>query len=92
MIILCGRRRLVSDKFGWTIQIKKVGEAGKRKGKTRWEPDRPAYPRNLAQGLEMIHEREVKDMGEISVTELTDALKAAYVTVKEYAKKAREVA
>ena len=90
MIIDCGNRRLVSDRYGWTIQIKKVRESGNNIGEERWEPDRPAYPCSLARALEMITEREMQESGDIGLTDVTAALNTAYKSIHDYMKKVRE--
>ena len=88
MIIECGKRRLVSERFCWKIEILHTS----KKGKKSWKEDRPAYPATLAQALEMVYEREIRDMGDMACTDVVDACKSAYHAVRQYAQLARESA
>jgi len=87
MIILCGKRRLVSYVYGWRIEIQHAGKKG-----IRWKEDAPAYPATLAQACEMVLERELTDGPDITIAELPEALKNAAHTVREYLKLARQAA
>jgi hypothetical protein len=90
MIINCGRRRIVSDRYGFTIEIKTVIQSGKREGQEEWKPDRPAYPATLPRALEVVYERTLADQtDEIDVTELCAACLRAVQCVHEYAREAR---
>ena len=89
MIISCGPRRLVSDRFGWKIEIQHIPAKGTKAGQIEWKEDRPAYPATLSQALEMVCERELQDQGDMAVTDLADALKRAAHNVREYMMKAR---
>jgi len=88
MNIACGKRRLVSYRYGWKIEIEKTSG----KGKKHWTEDSPAYPANLAQALEMVAERELTDGPDTDINGLVDALKQASHAVRVYAKQAREAA
>jgi len=92
MIILCGNRRLTSDKYQWRIEKKHVaaelnpitGKKNKNPGEIYWNLEQPAYPMTLALGLEMVYDRLLKDGGEIDVSELAGHCKDAAATVTKY--------
>ena len=85
MIILCGRRRIISDHYGWQIQIERIhGEKSKTPGVKEWVEDRPAWPASLSQAFRMVYERELKDSPDITIAELPNALQAAADTVQGY--------
>lgn len=91
MIINCGNRRLVSDKYQWVIQKRhiapKIGVTGKpckNPGKITWRPEQPAYPSNLANALEEVYIRLLKDEGEIDIQELVVYCKKAAKTIRRY--------
>lgn len=89
MIINCGNRRIVSYKYGWKIEIQK---RHKETRKLYWDEDRPAYPATLAQALEMVFERMVKEEGEIAPSELLRTLRDASGQVRHYMELARQAA
>lgn len=91
MIIECGDRRLVSDRFGWTIEKKTIVQDGKNAGKVRWREDRPAYPASLPQACEMLYERVLKEGGTVTPPEFLDALSHAYQSVSKYFTKMRDI-
>ena len=89
MIINCGKRRIVSYTYGWKIEIEKTKE---KSGERYWSEDRPAWPASLAQALEMVCERELKDSPDITIHQLPDALRTAYSAVHKYMEQARRAA
>jgi len=90
MIINCGKRRLVSDRFGWKIEIQHVyGKDSKKAGETYWTEDRPAYPANLPQACEMLCERIAKESEGDTPDGLVKALKDAAIEVKQYMETAK---
>ena len=89
MIIDCGRRRLVSERYGWKIEIQHLN---KKTGVLDWREDRPAYPSSLAQALEMLCERVLTDGPDLTITELPEALKTAAREVRRYMELARAAA
>lgn len=93
MIISCGKRRIVSYTYGWKIEIERVkGNDATKPGEKYWAEDSPAYPANLAQACEMVFERELKDMPDVDITHLPEALKTAAATVRKYMQCARQAA
>jgi hypothetical protein len=89
MIIDCGKRRLVSDRWGWKIEIRHINQ---KTGATEWREDRPAYPSSLAQALEALCERILTDGPDLTITQLPDALKTAAREVRHYMELARAAA
>ena len=85
-IINCGKRRLVSYRYGWKIEISKTHLETDKK---YWAEDSPAFPATLAQGLEMICERELKETPMMTPESLPDALKRAVAEVRKYMLEAR---
>lgn len=93
MIIECGKRRLVSDRFGWKIEIQKVfTEKSKNHGQSYWDEDAPAYPATLAQACEMLAERILKESGTTTPNKLVNELRAATHAVHKYMEIARNSA
>jgi len=92
MIITCGNRRLVSDRYGWTLQIHREGVSGKHAGKLVWVDDRPAHPASLTHGLQIIAERLLTDGPDVDITELADALRAALATLLDTTYSVEELA
>jgi hypothetical protein len=93
MIINCGKRRLVSYEYGWRIEIEKTkSEKSALAGQKYWAEDSPAYPATLAQACEMVWERELKEMPDVDITHLPEALKTAAATVRKYMQCARQAA
>lgn len=92
MIIMCGKRRLVSYRYGWLIEIQQEVQSGENKGQIAWREDRPAYPASLTDALETLCERELVDGGDITLDQLPEALKQASSTVRKYMTLARAAA
>jgi len=93
MIINCGNRRLVSDRFGWKIEIQHTyGKDSKKAGETYWTEDRPAYPANLPQACEMLCERIAKESDDDTPDGLVEAMKNAAAEVRQYMEMARNCA
>jgi hypothetical protein len=85
MIILCGDYRIKSDKYNWIIEKKHTtGEDSKTPGKDIWVADQPAYPGRLSQAFEYIFDRMIKDLGEMDVTDVSQACKQAAEQVAKY--------
>jgi len=84
MIILCGNRRIVTDRYGYAIQVRHVYEKGKKAGQEYWNEDRPAYPATLAQAFQMVFLRELQDGEDIKVEDLPVALHEAADRVNSY--------
>lgn len=89
MIIECGKRRLVSYRYGWMIQIK---HQNKKSGALEWQEDRPAYPSSLAAALETLLERILTDGPDLTPGQLPDALREAGREVRRYLAEARAAA
>lgn len=89
MIIPCGKRRLVSYRYGWMIQIQRHN---KITDEMEWREDRPAYPANLAQACEMLCERVLTDADTCEPDDLVDALRNAARDVKACFAEARAAA
>jgi len=87
--INCGKRRLVSYRYGWKIEAEKTKE---KTGEKYWDEDRPAYPATLAQGFEMICERELQEHPTLTPEQLPVALRDAAGLVRKYWDEARRVA
>lgn len=92
MIIDCGNRRLVSDRYGWMIQIKRTIKKGERAGETEWREDRPAYPATLSQGCQMLAERILKESDTVTPDGMVEALQNAVHQVNRYMEMARRAA
>lgn len=88
MIIDCGNRRLVSNRFGWKIEIL----AETKKGEKVWREDRPAYPASLAAACETLCERILTDGGDCTIAELPERLILAASAVRRYMECARKAA
>jgi len=89
MIIDCGKRRLVSYRYGWMIQIRRKH---KKTGEIRWREDPPAYPASLSQACQMMAERIFSDGDDITPDQIPAALKAAVHKVHLYMEQARKLA
>ena len=89
VIIDCGKRRLVSNRYGWKIEIQHFN---KETGLAEWKEDRPAWPASLAKACEALCERELSDTGDITLDQLPDALKHAAHEVRRYMAIARRAA
>ena len=92
MKIDCGNRRIVSDRYGFKIELKHVPETGKSAGIISWVEDRPAYPATLADAFEEILLRELRDQGDMALSEVPDALREAYEAVIQYSDRVRDAA
>jgi hypothetical protein len=93
MIIQCGKnRRIKSYTYGWKIERLVVAESGKNIGQQRWDEDSPAYPSSLANALEAVLDRTLKESPDCDVSDLPEALKVAYHELRSYMVKAREAA
>ena len=77
MIISIGDRRMVSDRFGWKIEIRHVPTKGAHAGEDVWMEDRPAYPATLPRGLEMVLERMIKDAPDTAGGMLIETIRSA---------------
>jgi len=84
MIVNCGKRRLISYRYGWQIQREYLVNKKDGTEKLEWREDRPAWPPNLAQGFAMIAERELKDMGEMDITDIPIACQLATEKIHKY--------
>ena len=89
MIINCGKRRLVSYRYGWKIEASKTNQYT---GEQYWTADHPAWPASLEDALQAICLRELADMQDITIDGLPDALKSAVATVRRYLEQARSAA
>ena len=88
MIIECGERRIVSDRYGWQIQ-----KSHKQKsGDIRWREDAPAYPATLSQACQMVAERILKESGDTTPSKLVKELQRASHAVHKYMEIARNSA
>jgi len=93
MIINCGKRRLVSGRFGWKIEAQRVrGKESKSPGEVYWAEDRPAYPASLAQACEMLCERIAKESDCDTPDGLVEAMRNAATEVRRYMEMARNAA
>jgi hypothetical protein len=88
MIIDCGQRRIVSDRYGWQIQKYHKSEAGN----VRWREDAPAYPATLAQACQMVAERIFKESGDTTPSRMVSELRQASHAVHKYMEIARNSA
>ena len=91
MIITCGNRRLVSDRFGWTIQQVHVPAKGRYAGEDVWLEDRPAYPATLERGLEMLLERIIKEAPDTDIEGLAETVRVARNKLLESLQTVREL-
>lgn len=93
MIINIGNRRLVSHRYGWKIEIKKVrGDDSANPGEEYWDEDRPAWPASLTQALEMVYERLLFDVEETDYKELSRHIVDAHRTLEDALERIREAA
>lgn len=99
MIINCGPRRIVRDRYGYKIEIRHVlGKDSKRAGEVIWKEDSPAFPASLSNALEVVYERTIADLverdensgdPEIDIRNLAAACEHAAQVVKDCARDVR---
>jgi hypothetical protein len=80
VIINAGRRRLVSYRYGWRIEIL---HAHGKTGAQKWIEDPPAYPSSLACACEELFERALKESQDCEIFELSAVLKQTARDVRE---------
>ena len=90
MIINCGRRRIVRDRYGYTIEYRHVRQSGKKAGEAHWKIDRPGHPATLSDALTVVYERTLADENEeLDVLDLPTACQHAAETLKNHLREFR---
>lgn len=92
MIVLCGEYRLTSNRYGWIIHKRTIlGARSNTPGEVRWKEDQPAFPSSLANGLQMIYERLLKEHGEVDISDLAQICRDTVVVVEKQMQKVRTI-
>lgn len=84
MIIVLGNYRLRSHRNGWMIEARKLRKAD---GSERWEVD--SHPATLADGLEAVLLKILKDGEDCHVSELPQRIRAAHGELVKHISRAR---